>query len=37
MHGVFLIQQTKASSSFEVKMARPVLNIALFNFPTVNS
>lgn len=37
MHGVFLIQQTKASSSFEVKMARTVLNIALFNFPTVNS
>lgn len=37
LQGVFLIQQTKGSCSFEVRMIRTVFNIALFNFPTVNS
>lgn len=37
MQAVFLIQQTKTSGSFEVKMVRAVLNIALLNFPTENS
>lgn len=37
MQGVFFIQQTKVSRSFEVEMVRTVLNIALFDFSTANS